>query len=70
MWLFNRMPMKAAHIQILQKLLERLTKWRSSLETYRRKAFLEASKGSENQEYAIDIVESDIGTVIELIWQS
>ena len=35
-----------------------------------RKHFLEASKGSENQEYAIDIVESDIGTVIELIWQS
>ncbi len=32
------------------------------------KHLLEASKGSENQEYAVDIDVSDKGSVIELIW--
>lgn len=32
------------------------------------KHFLEATKGTENQEYAINISESDIGSVIELTW--
>lgn len=33
------------------------------------KHLLEASKGSENQEYAVDIDVSDKGSVIELIWR-